>query len=322
MTHPGAPLGRIAATDLATDWQYLATAWSPRENEQVNRIDLAALADFLRRSRERIDPSSVGLSPRTRMRTPGLRREDVAQMAGISVDYYARLEQQRGARPSEQVIGALARALRLTEDECDYLHRLAGYPTRARGAARRHVPPGLLLILDRLVDAPAQVISDTGQVLARNAMAEALLGGPVQPGRTGNAIWLMFTETESRPLIKEQLPALMANHVADLRATHARRPDDAEINALISDLLEASPAFRELWERHDVAVMRGLTKTFVHPHVGPITVECEVLLSASTSGELSLVLYTARPGTDSAGKLELLRVLGRETFAEGHAAAS
>jgi len=284
----------------------------------VNSIDLAALADFLRRSRQRIDPSSVGLSPRARMRTPGLRREDVAQMAGISVDYYARLEQRRGARPSEQVIGALARALRLTEDECDYLHRLAGYPTRTRGAARRHVSPGLLLILDRLVDAPAQVISDTGQVLARNAMAEALLGAPVLPGRAGNAIWRMFTETQPRLIIKEQLPRLMANHVADLRATHARRPDDAEVNELISDLLKASAAFRELWERHDVAVMRGTTKTFVHPHIGEITLQCETLLSASTSGEQSLVLYTAEPGTDNVGKLELLRVLGQESFAEGN----
>ncbi|HZU55624.1 MAG TPA: helix-turn-helix transcriptional regulator [Actinocrinis sp.] len=284
----------------------------------MNSIDLAALADFLRRSRQRIDPSSVGLSPRARMRTPGLRREDVAQMAGISVDYYARLEQRRGARPSEQVIGALARALRLTEDECDYLHRLAGYPTRTRGAARRHVSPGLLLILDRLVDAPAQVISDTGQVLARNAMAEALLGAPVLPGRAGNAIWRMFTETQPRLIIKEQLPRLMANHVADLRATHARRPDDAEVNELISDLLKASAAFRELWERHDVAVMRGTTKTFVHPHIGEITLQCETLLSASTSGEQSLVLYTAEPGTDNVGKLELLRVLGQESFAEGN----
>ncbi|HWF79540.1 MAG TPA: helix-turn-helix transcriptional regulator [Streptosporangiaceae bacterium] len=280
----------------------------------MNQIDLAELADFLRRSRERIDPSSVGLAPRARMRTPGLRREDVAQMAGISVDYYARLEQQRGARPSEQVIGALARALRLTDDECDYLHRLAGYPTRARGTASRHVPPGLLLILDRLVDAPAQVISDTGQVLARNAMAEALFGAPVQPGRASNAIWLMFTQTESLPLLAEDVPRLMANHVASLRATHARRPDDAEVNALISGLFKASAAFRELWERHDVAVMRASNKTFVHPSLGEIALDCEVLLSVS--GEQSLVLYTARPGTDSAGKLELLRVLGREEFAD------
>jgi len=283
----------------------------------MNGTDLAELADFLRRSRERIDPASVGLAPRDRMRTPGLRREDVAQIAGISVDYYARLEQRRGARPSEQVISALARALRLTQDECDYLHRLAGYATRARGTTIRPVRPGLLLVLDRLVDVPAQVISDSHQVLARNAMAEALFGAPALPGRAGNAIWLLFAETGSRPLPKDELPRLMASAVADLRATHARRPADAEVNALIRDLLEVSATFRELWERHDVAVRHSSAKTFLHPQVGPVELECEVLLSASGSGEQSLVLYTARPGTDAAGKLELLRVLGRETFTRG-----
>jgi transcriptional regulator with XRE-family HTH domain len=238
-------------------------------------------------------------------------------MAGISVDYYARLEQQRGARPSEQVIGALARALRLTEDECDYLHRLAGYPTRAHGTAIRHVRPGLLLVLDRLVDVPAQVISDSGQSLARNAMAEALFGAPVLPGRAGNAIWRLFAETESRPVLQDELPRLMASAVADLRATHARRPDDAEVNALIRDLLQVSAEFRELWQRHDVAVRHISAKTLMHPQIGRLELECEVLLSASGSGEQSLVLYTPRPGTDAAEKLELLRVLGRETFTGG-----
>ena len=281
----------------------------------MNRIDVAELADFLRRCRERIDPTSLGLPPRNRMRTPGLRREDVAQMAGISVDYYARLEQQRGARPSEQVINALARALRLTEDECDYLHRLAGYQTRARSTARQHVAPGLLLILDRLVDAPAQVINDSGQVLARNAMSEALHGGPVLPGRAGNSYWRTFGDRSARALFPEdEQAAIIASHVADLRATHAKRPHDPEVNALIHDLLEVSAEFRELWERHDVAVRRVCHKTILHPQVGPIALECEVLLAAS--GEQSLVLYTARPGTDAAEKLELLRVLGRETFAE------
>jgi transcriptional regulator with XRE-family HTH domain len=251
------------------------------------------------------------------MRTPGLRREDIAQMTGISVDYYARLEQQRGARPSEQVLGALARALRLTDDECDYLYRLAGYATVARGTAIRHVRPGLLLVLDRLVDVPAQVSSDSGQALARNAMAEALFGAPVLPGRAGNAIWRLFAEADSRPLLKEELPRLMASAVADLRATHARRPRDAEVSALIRDLLEVSAEFRELWERHDVAVRHSSSKTLVHPQIGLLELECEVLLSASASGEQSLILYTPRPGTDTAEKLQLLRVLGRETFAEG-----
>lgn len=313
-SQPDARRERIAETGSATDRECLATDRAPGENQEVNRIALAELADFLRRSRERVDPSSVGLAPRSRKRTPGLRREDVAQLAGISVDYYARLEQKRGARPSAQVIGALARALRLTEDECDYLHRLVGYATRERATAIGHVRPGLLLVLDRLVDVPAQVVSDSGQILARNAMAEALFGAPVVPGRAGNAIWLLFAETDSQPILADELPRLMAGAVADLRATHARRPDDAEVNALIHDLLAVSADFRELWERHDVAVRRRSAKTFVHPQIGPLDVECEILLSAS--GEQSLVMYTARPGTDTVEKLELLRVIGRETFAD------
>jgi transcriptional regulator with XRE-family HTH domain len=257
----------------------------------------------------------VGLPPRGRRRTPGLRREDVAQLAGISVDYYARLEQQRGAHPSEQVIAALARALRLTEDECDYLHRLAGYQTRTRAAAAAHLRPGLLLILDRLVDAPAQVISDSGQLLARNALAEALFGGPAVTGRAGNLIWNLFTNPESRAkTTPEQLPRLLAVHAANLRAVHARRPDDQEVNALIRDLRAESAEFRELWERHDVGVLRATSKIFLHPEVGRLELDCEILLAPF--GEQELILYTARPGTDTAEKLQLLRVLGRETFVE------
>ena len=281
----------------------------------MNGTDRAQLADFLRRSRERMDPAALGLPARARTRTPGLRREDVAQLAGISVDYYARLEQGRGAFPSEQVVGALARALRLSEDECDYLHRLAGYPTRARRGASRHVAPGLLLVLDRLVDAPAQVVSDSGQVLARNAMSELLHGAPVRPGRAGNINWMSFAQPAHRRLMPEaEQPAILAHHVANLRATHARRPDDDEVNALIRDLLAVSEEFRELWERHDVAVLRASSKTFLHPQVGPIVLDCEVLLSAN--GEQSLILYTPRAGTDAAEKLQLLRVLGHERFAE------
>jgi transcriptional regulator with XRE-family HTH domain len=278
-------------------------------------IDRAALADFLRRSRERVDPSSVGLPPRGRRRTPGLRREDVAQLAGISVDYYARLEQQRGAHPSEQVISALARALRLTEDECDYLHRLAGYQTHARATAGARVRPGLLLILDRLVDAPAQVVSDSGQILARNALAEALFGGPAQPGRAGNATWTLFTDPSARTrVLPEDLPHILANHVANLRAVHVSRPKDDEVNALIRDLIKDSAEFRDLWQRHDVAVLRAATKTLLHPEVGRLDLDCEVLLAPS--GEQKLILFTGRPGTDTADKLKLLRVLGHQSFAD------
>jgi transcriptional regulator with XRE-family HTH domain len=277
-------------------------------------VDRAALADFLRRSRGRVDPASVGLPPRGRRRTPGLRREDVAQLAGISVDYYARLEQQRGAHPSEQVIKALARALRLTEDECDYLHRIAGYQTIARESAAAHVRPGILLILDRLVDAPAQVVSDSGQILARNVLAAALFGAPALPGRAGNATWNLFTDPAARTtVLPEDLPGVLAGNVANLRAVYAQRPQDGEVKDLIRDLLEASAEFRELWERHDVAVRRSASKTLLHPEVGRLELDCEVLLAPS--GEQRLVLFTARPGTDTAEKLKLLRVLGSQPFA-------
>ena len=210
---------------------------------------------------------------------------------------------------------APAAALRLTQDESGYLHRLAGYRTPGRGTSARHVSPGLLLVLGRLVDPPAQVLSDSGQALARNAMAEALFGAPARPGRAGNAIWRMFTSQDSRRLIPRDLqPVLIASHVAGLRATHARRPHDGQVNALIRDLTEASDEFRELRERHDVAVMRNCTKTTLHPEVGPLTLASEVLLDST--GEQSLVLYTAQPGTDTTDKLELLRVLGQQKFAE------
>lgn len=139
-------------------------------------LDRAGLADFLRRRRARLAPSDVGLSAGTRRRTPGLRREEVAQLAGMSADYYTRLEQSRGPRPSRQILGALARALRLSDDERDHLFHLGGEepPRGAHGSG--HVRPGLLLVLDRLDDTPAQVVGDLGDVLAQNVMAAALVG--------------------------------------------------------------------------------------------------------------------------------------------------
>jgi hypothetical protein len=145
-------------------------------------------------------------------------------------------------------------------------------------------------------------------------MAEALFGEPALPGRAGNTYWRNFAEPAARSLIaSDDHQRLLATHVAGLRATHARRPQDKELNSLISDLLAASAEFARLWEQHDVAVMRGTHKTFVHPQVGPMELECEVLLAAD--GEQTLILYTARPGTETAEKLQLLRVLGPERFA-------
>jgi len=277
-------------------------------------MNRSELADFLRRSRERIDPAAVGLAPRARVRTPGLRREDIAQMAGISVDYYARLEQARGPHPSDQVLGALARALRLTDDECDHLYRLAGQQPRSRFRSSDHVGPGLLLILDRLHDTPAQVSTDFGQLLARNAMAEALFGGRDGMAIGENLVWRHFTDPEEHSFIPpEDRERIGRSHVANLRAILSKRPDDQRIVELLDRLLAASPRFAELWEQHDVAVLRSSHKNFDHPLVGRLELDCETLLT--DPGDQRLVVFTARPGTETHDRLALLRVIGAEQFA-------
>ncbi|MFD4526692.1 helix-turn-helix transcriptional regulator [Streptomyces sp. NPDC058470] len=269
-------------------------------------MDRTELADFLRRSRARLDPSDVGLAAGARRRTPGLRREEVAALAGMSVDYYTRLEQSRGPRPSRQMLAALARALRFTGDERNHLFHLVGEePPRTDGVSG-HVRPGLLLILDRLYDAPAQVMTDYGDVLAQNAMAVAL-GGEASVGR--NVIRRFFTEPRVRALFPpEDHPELARSHVATLRAVAAARPDDPEPARLVTELRAASEEFARLWESHEVAVRRASTKRFRHPTVGLLELGCEVLLNPAH--DQLLIVHTARPGTESHERLQLLRVVG------------
>ncbi|MEW2166153.1 helix-turn-helix transcriptional regulator [Streptomyces sp. NPDC007084] len=273
-------------------------------------MNRAELADFLRRARARLSPSDVGLTAGSRRRTPGLRREEVAALAGMSVDYYTRLEQSRGPRPSRQMLGALARALRLTGDERDHLFHLAGEEPPRAGSASEHVRPGLLLILDRLHDAPALVMTDYGVILAQNALSAALTGD-AEPGR--NAIRGFFTDPRVQDLFPpEDRPEHARSHVASLRAVTAARPDDPAPAALVAELRAASREFAELWEDHEVAVRRSATKRFLHPAVGLLELDCEVLLS---SGDNQLLLvHTARPGSESHDRLQLLRVLGLQNM--------
>ncbi|QKW06393.1 helix-turn-helix domain-containing protein [Streptomyces sp. NA04227] len=273
----------------------------------MNRLDRPQLADFLRRGRARLAPSDVGLEAGGRRRTPGLRREEVAQLAGMSVDYYTRLEQRRGPRPSRQLLASLARALRLTDDERDHLFHLAGEEPPRSGPAGRHVRPGLLLILDRLHDTPAQIVTDYGELLAQNCMAAALTG-EAPPGQN-NLIRRFFTDPDARTLFPEEDHAALArSHVANLRAVTAARPDDPEPAQLVAELRKKSEEFRGLWKSHDVAIRRAETKRFQHPLVGLLELDCEVLLSQG--GDQLLIVHTARPGTESYEKLELLRVVG------------
>lgn len=281
---------------------------------QAGEVNRAELADFLRRSRARLEPSDVGLAAGARRRTPGLRREEVAALAGMSVDYYTRLEQSRGPRPSRQMLGALARALRLTGDERNHLFHLTGEePPRAESASA-HVRPGLLLILDRLHDAPAQVMTDYGDVLAQNAMAAALVG---EAGTERNVVRRFFTDPRARALFPPEDHAAHArSHVANLRAVTAARPNDPAPAALVGELRAASEEFAALWDSHEVAVRRASTKRFQHPTVGLLDLDCEILL-ASGDNQL-LIVHTARPGTATHERLQLLRVLGLQNMTPTH----
>ncbi|MBO1336945.1 helix-turn-helix transcriptional regulator [Streptomyces sp. VRA16 Mangrove soil] len=270
-------------------------------------MNRAELADFLRRARTRLSPSDVGLAEGSRRRTPGLRREEVAQLAGMSTDYYTRLEQRRGSHPSRQMLTALARALRLTDTERDHLFHLAGEEPPRPGTSSGHVRPGLLMILDRLHDLPASVLSDWGESLAQNTMSIALSGDL----RGVNLIRRWFTQPGTRALFPpENHEAHARSHVASLRAVTAARPDDPGPAALVAELRAASREFEELWQSHEVVVRRPSPKRFLHPVVGTLDLDCEVLLGDGLGHGQCLVVHSARPGTDTYERLELLRVIG------------
>ncbi|WP_405151474.1 helix-turn-helix transcriptional regulator [Sphaerisporangium sp. NBC_01403] len=278
-------------------------------------MDRRELADFLRRSRERLRPQEAGLLSGPRRRTPGLRREEVSQLAGMSADYYMRLEQARSPQPSVQLLASLARALRLNEDERDHLYLLAGHRPPEGRQAGNHVRPGLLYLLDRLADTPAQILNDLGDLLAQNLLAEALFGCVCtvsEPDR--NIVWRWFTD----PVVRRAYPAGEQDHysrvhVADLRAAFGRRGGDAAATGLVRRLRAASEEFTSLWDRHEVAVRRSSRMRVLHPETGPIELDCETLLTPSE--DQYLVVFTPPPGTSSADHLALLRVLGHDRFA-------
>jgi transcriptional regulator with XRE-family HTH domain len=282
-------------------------------------MDRRELADFLRRSRERLHPHDVGLPGGPRRRTPGLRREEVSQLAGISADYLMRLEQARSPQPSTQVLAALARALRLTDDERDHLYVLSGHRPPAGRLAGNHVRPGLLHLLDQLTATPAQILTDLGDLLAQNAMAQALFGSVCSVRRHDcdqdhNVVWRWFND----PAVPRAYPADERDEhghqlVADLRAAVARRGYDRDARGLVERLSASSAEFTALWALHEVGVPRHSRLRVLHPTIGPIELDREILLTPSE--DQRLLIYTAPPGTPDLDRLELLRVVGSERFA-------
>jgi hypothetical protein len=277
-------------------------------------MDREQLADFLRRRREALQPEDVGLHRGARRRTGGLRREEVALLASMSTDYYTRLEQRRGPQPSAPMLAAIARALRLTLAERDHLYRLAGHTPPRHDARTAHVSPGMLRVLDRL-DTPAMVLNDLGEALAQNALSVALVGdesrfavGDLERSR----IYRWFTDLRERALhAPEEHDRLSRSYAATLHIATARHPDDPRARALVAALNERSPEFATLYAEHDVSWRPGPEpKTFLHPQVGRLELECQVLV-AETEAQMLLV-YTATPGTESAERLQLLSVIGAQ----------
>ncbi|MEV0720300.1 helix-turn-helix transcriptional regulator [Asanoa sp. NPDC050611] len=282
-------------------------------------MDKRELAAFLRSRRERITPAEVGLPAGLRRRTPGLRREEAAQLAFISTEYYTRLEQARAPRPSREVLAGLARALRLSDAERDHLHHLAGAPPIPPGPSRE-VRRSILDLLERLPASAAFVTSATYDVLAWNDLAAALMEDfSAQPPRNRNLLRRAFLgpHPAGRRLYGvSDADAFARSGAHNLRAAAARYPDDPELKALVAELLAGSAEFGQLWRSHDVCDDHTLRKTFQHPQVGPVTVNCDVL---EISGQdQRMVIYTADPGSSSEEALRLLSVIGTQQMDAAH----
>jgi transcriptional regulator with XRE-family HTH domain len=284
------------------------------------------LGQFLRTRRARVRPADVGLpGGGGRRRTPGLRREELATIAGVSVDYYARLEQGKETRPGPSVLQALARALSLDDEECAHLLALAdhtaGRVPRRTALPSRTVRPGIRLLLQTVRPCPAYVLSRTNDVLAANPEALRLFAGLTDwPERQRNTIRFLFLHPGARELFVYWERAARSG-LARLRAVAAADPDAPDLTALVGELSVKSPDFARLWQRYDVGLHSGGEKAFHHPQVGELTLSYETLAPLRTDGQ-RLVVYQAEPGTPDHDALLLLALTGDSAARDRGGAAS
>ncbi|ANZ43107.1 XRE family transcriptional regulator [Lentzea guizhouensis] len=275
-------------------------------------IDRAGLAAFLRHRRESLQPEDIGLPRGPRRRTAGLRREEVAARCNMSTDYYARLEQERGTHPSEQMVAAIAQGLHLSLDERDHLFRLAGHAPPARGALSEHVSPGLARIFDRLADTPAEIVTELGETLRQTPLGVALTGDATRhtgPARSLGFRW--FTDPESRKLYEPADHLFLGRmFTSGLREAVTRHGQGSRAAHYTELLLAQSEEFRTLWEAQEVGIRPHEVKRYVHPALGSLELHCQTLLDPFQNHHL--LVYTATPGSESYEKLQLLSVIGTQ----------
>ncbi|WP_253768972.1 helix-turn-helix transcriptional regulator [Goodfellowiella coeruleoviolacea] len=275
----------------------------------------AELADFLRRRRDALRPDQVPAAAthppgRRARRTPGLRREEVAALAGVSVNYYERLEQARAPRPSPEVLAALGTALRLTPAEREHLARLAGQIPPDTNTDRRPVPAETRRLLDRLGSIPAYLVDERQDIVAWNSAAAALItdfGRLAPEERNAMRLSVRLGGTLcSAPVGAEG--EFVRQSAAQLRAASARYPADRVLGELVNELAAHSPDFAAGWRDHDVRPVPTLRKRLHHPRLGELELERQLLLLPGS--DLQLVLYTAEPGSPSAAALARLDTHG------------
>ncbi|MGW9130126.1 helix-turn-helix transcriptional regulator [Streptomyces sp. NPDC055681] len=273
-----------------------------------------ASTDFgrtVRRWRDRVSPEAAGLPTGGHRRAAGLRREEVALLAGISVDYVTRLEQGRATNPSEQVVEALGRALRLSTAEREHLFHVAGLVPPGQGTVPAYITPSVHRMLDRLTGTPVAVFDAAWTQLLANPLYTALMGE--RHGRERNGVWRAFLGSGDRVRYTAQSRRAMETAVvADLRTAAGRYPDDQQLRRLVTELRTNSERFAELWDAGTVGQHEAAQKTIDHPQVGSLTLDCDVLSVAGS--DLRIMIYTAEPGTEDAERLELLTVLGTQTL--------
>ncbi|WP_369230521.1 helix-turn-helix transcriptional regulator [Streptomyces sp. R21] len=278
----------------------------------------SAFGALLRAWRDRLSPTDAGLAATAGRRAPGLRREELAQLAGLSVDYVLRLEQSRATNPSAQVVGALARTLQLSRTERDQLYRAAGLLPPQDGTVGTHVPPGIQRLAARLGDVPIGVFTADWTLVWWNTMWSALLGDPsMVPASERNLARALFGDGVAHasllPIESERgQEAFEASIVADLKDAASRYPADVQLDRLVSELRAGSDDFARHWAARTPAAEHTTDcKTIRHPEVGDILLDCDVLIVPGA--DLRMVTYTAALGSSDAGRLDLLRVTGGQT---------